>query len=304
MRIATLNVQNLRLRGSHLDGARDGDVPGDTGPGARAIDWIDRRLTAALIRDADADLIVLQEVFDADTLEHFHNHYLAPLGVTYPIRHCLPGNDGRGLDIALLSRLPVTRITSHATLTAGDTGVDPALGLDPDLPIFRRDCLQIDLPDLALYACHFKAPYPDADVAWATRRAEAQSVRHLIESHFPNPSIARWLILGDLNDPVDAPTGRNRAIAPLLPPFSESLVDRLPPDRRWSYHQPRDHFYAAPDKLLASPALAADNPDALPRILRHGMGFESTRYTGLRLPGTGEHRPHASDHALIHVDLD
>ncbi|MDQ2089578.1 endonuclease/exonuclease/phosphatase family protein [Marimonas arenosa] len=304
MRIATLNVQNMRLRGDHLDGARDGDTPGDTGPMAEALDVLDRRLTAALIRDAEADLLVLQEVFDAETLEHFHRRHLVPSGVHYPHRTCLPGNDGRGLDLAVLARLRPIRIRSHAGLTAAQAGIDPALGLAPDEPVFRRDCLEIELDDLTLFACHFKAPYPDPDVAWSTRRAEALAVRHLIETRFADPVTARWLVLGDLNDPRDAPESRHRAIAPLLPPFSESLVDRLPDAERWSYHQPQARLYAAPDKLLASPALAAANAAARPIILRQGLGFETSRYTGPRLAGTGHHRPHASDHALIYVDLD
>lgn len=303
MRIATLNVQNMRLRGRHLDGARDGDTPGESGPAAEALDPVDRRLTAALIRDAAADVVILQEVFDDATLDHFHRRHLVPAGLHFAHRTCLPGNDGRGLDLALLSHPRPIRVTSHAALTARAAGIDPALGLDPDLPVFRRDCLEIAFPGLTLFACHFKAPYPDETAAWATRRAEALAVRHLIETRFPDPAAARWLILGDLNDPRDAPHGRQRAIAPLLPPFSENLADRLPPEDRWSWHQPQADLYAAPDKLLASPALAAANPSARPAILREGLSYETTRYTGPRLPGTGRHRPHASDHALISIDL-
>ena len=55
MRIATF--QNLRLRHpagrARLDGARDGDVPGDSGPQAVALDLADRRLTAAVLAHAD-----------------------------------------------------------------------------------------------------------------------------------------------------------------------------------------------------------------------------------------------------------
>ena len=58
MRIATFNVQNLRLRHvaghARLDGARDGDVPEDNSPQAMALDLADRRLTAAVLARADA----------------------------------------------------------------------------------------------------------------------------------------------------------------------------------------------------------------------------------------------------------
>lgn len=308
MRFATLNVQNMRLRrdgngGAHLDGARDRDTAQDSGDAARDLDPIDRHLTAALIRDAQADVIALQEVFDIETLDHFHDRYLVPLGARYPHRVCLPGNDGRGLDLALLSRIAPRRVTSNAHLTPREIGLDPSLGLDADVPVFRRDCLIVELAGITLFVCHFKAPYPDDTGAWATRRAEALALRHLIERRFDDPARGAWLILGDLNDPRDAPGGHRRAIAPLLPPFSVNLIDRLPESERWSWYQPDEHLYACPDKLLASPALAAGNPEARPAILRQGMGYEAGRYSGPHLPGTGHHRPHASDHALIHVDL-
>lgn len=306
MRIATLNVQNMRLRHApdRLDGARDGDNPADTGSDAVRLDRIDRRLTAALITIADADVVALQEVFDRATLDHFHDHVLLAAGARpYPHRICLPGNDGRGLDVALLSRIAPDAVTGHADLTPAAAGIAPAPGLPPDRPVFRRDCLVVDFPDLTLLVCHFKAPWPDPAATWPVRRAEAQAVRHLIQTRFADPSAARWLVLGDLNDPRSPPPGHARAIAPLLPPFSVNLLDRLPEPDRWSWFQPDDEVYSAPDKLLASQALAAQNPGAVPRIFRQGLGFEATRYSGPHLPGTGQHRPHASDHALIAVDL-
>ncbi|WP_137702763.1 endonuclease/exonuclease/phosphatase family protein [Marimonas lutisalis] len=306
MRIATLNVQNMRLRhgpqGDALDGARDRDSHLDTGPAAGLLDSYDRQLTAALIRDTDADVLALQEVFDAETLDHFHDHYLLPSGAApYPHRICLPGNDGRGLDLALLSRIAPDRVESHAALTPRDAGLGLESRLDPDVPLFRRDCLEVEIGELTLFICHFKAPYPDVEKAWQVRRAEALSVRHLIETQFPDPASALWLVLGDLNDPRDTPKGRDRAIAPLLPPFSVNLLDRVPEQDRWSWYQPEEGVYACPDKMLASPALAHRFPEARPSILREGLGHETRRYGGPFLPGTGTHRPHASDHAALSV---
>ena len=85
MRIATFNVQNLRLRhpdgGDRLDGARDGDAVEDS-----ALDPMDRRLTAAVIRDVRADVIALQEVFDDETLDHFHDRAARPRRASPRIR--------------------------------------------------------------------------------------------------------------------------------------------------------------------------------------------------------------------------
>lgn len=307
MRIATFNVQNMRLRrqggAATLDGARDHDDPADSGAEAAALDAADRRLTAAVIARTDADVVCLQEVFDLPTLDHFHERFLRATGAApWPHRVCLPGNDGRGSDLALMSRRPLTEVASHARLRPADLGLDPPTGSDPDLPVFRRDCLRAQIGALTLYLVHFKAPWPDAALGWEVRRREAAAVRRLIETRFAGDASALWLVLGDLNEPAAEPRGQ-RAIAPLLAPFAVDLLERVPAEARWSYHLPEAGLYSRPDGLLASPALAVRFPDACPRILREGLGAEAARYPGPRLPGVGPHRPRASDHAALVIDL-
>ena len=306
MRIATFNVQNLRLRhpaaGARLDGARDRDVPEDEGPEAEALDPIDRRLTAAVIRDLDADVLVLQEVFDAETLDHFHDKYLLASGVgAYPNRVCLPGNDGRGLDVAVMSRLPVGRVASHSGLLPADVGLEPPEGFG-DQPVFRRDCLLVEVGPLSLFACHFKAPWPDEDAAWPVRRLEAETVRRIVEARFADAPEALWLIAGDLNDP-DPAGAPGRAIAPLEEPFAVDLSRRMAPDERWTFHDPDTGRRSLPDALLASPRLAEAWPGAVPWVVREGLSREAGRVAGERLREVGEHRPHASDHAALAVEF-
>ncbi|MFZ2099951.1 MAG: endonuclease/exonuclease/phosphatase family protein [Oricola sp.] len=308
MRIATFNVQNLRLRRQGermaLSGAVDMDEEATPGRDAAALDPIDRLLTAAILRRANADVIALQEVFDQDTLDHFHDEYLLAEGVPpYPHRICLPGNDGRGFDVALMSRIAPTDVRGHANLKVADLGLDNPAGRNPEEPVFRRDCLAASIGPLRLYVCHFKAPYPDPEAAWSVRRLEALAVRRLIERDFGKPETAFWLILGDLNEPLEEPRGE-RAAAPLLGGFSVDLLGRIPPERRWSYHLENTDLYSRPDALLASPALAAEFPDAEPRFLREGLERGAERYEGARLPGVGYRRPHASDHAAIVVDFE
>ncbi len=308
MRIATFNVQNLRLRdgerGPRLDGARDDDLDLDRGPWAAAFDSADRRLTAAVIRDADADVIALQEVFDQRTLDHFHDKVLLPSGAApYPHRVCLPGNDGRGLDVALMSRAPLSEVESHADATPRSLGIEPPEGIDRDARIFRRDCLVARVGALTLFVCHFKAPVPDAAAAWPVRRLEALAVRRIVERRFAAPAAALWIILGDLNEPAEAQRGVGRAIAPLTEGFAVDLMMRLPPEERWSYRQPEDARYSRPDALLASPALAARWPEARPRVIRAGLDREARRDRGPRYAEVGAHRPHASDHAALAIDF-
>ncbi|WP_068119549.1 endonuclease/exonuclease/phosphatase family protein [Tropicimonas marinistellae] len=309
MRIATFNVQNMRLRkldqgDMRLDGARDGDVPSDNTASAPGLDMADRRLTAAVLHDMDADVVALQEVHDQETLDHFHDRFLVRTGLRpYPHRICLPGNDGMGRNIALLSRIMPTTVKSHAALRPEDLGLSPAAGQPPYRPLFCRDCVQADVEGLTLFHCHFKAPYPDADATFALRRTEALGLRRLIERGFQDPLAAHWLILGDLNEPDARVPLAEKAIAPLLDGFAVDLLERRPQGQRWSYHEIRRDVYSRPDSILCSPALAVANPNAIPRLLREGLSREAEAYPGPRLHGVGEHRPHASDHAAIMIDL-
>lgn len=292
MRIATLNMQNLRLfpeQEPHLFGARDRDDDEDP-----ALDAADRRLTADLLAQADADVVALQEVFDQQSLDFFHDRLLRRVTAPYPWRVCLPGNDGRGLDVAVMARRPWDVVQSHAALTADALGLTVPGGMDPAQPVFRRDCLEVRFGALTLFVVHFKAPYPDHEKAFGVRRLEAEAVARLIERAGP-----LWLVAGDLNEPRGTP----RAVA-ALEARGENLLHRLPAPGRWTYFEPRAGRYDAPDGFIASPALAMRFPAARPRVIRSGMGRESARFGGTRLAGTGQHRPHASDHAAIVLDLE
>lgn len=289
MRLATFNMQNLRrMPDGALFGARDRDDAEDPG-----LDPADRRLTAQVLAEADADVVALQEVFDAESLDTFHDTCLRDVTAPYPWRCCLPGNDGRGLDVAVMARRPWDAVVSHAGLMPGALGLAMPAGMDPGQPVFRRDCLEVRFGALTVFVVHFKAPYPDPDLAFALRRMEAQAVAHLVGGAGP-----LWLVAGDLNEPARGA----RAIAP-LEARGVNLMARLPERRRWTYYEPHDGRYDTPDGLIASPALAERFPDAVPRVIRSGLGTEATREEGARLDGTGEHRPHASDHAAVVVDL-
>ena len=303
MHIATLNVQNLRLLETdgitQLHGAWDTDDPEDT-----SLDIVDRRLTAELIAEINADVVALQEVFDLAALDRLHRDYLLSTGVhPYDERICLPGNDGRGLDVALLSRRRVDAVRSHASLSLAELGIEPPKGVNSQLPVFRRDCLMVTIGALTLFVCHFKSPYPDAAAAWTTRRLEALATRRLVERYFETPADSLWLILGDLNEPDTCNDGRARAIAPLETGFSVDLMKRIPLADRWTYYDSHTGLYHCPDKLLASPALARRWPHVAPVVVRKGLGTETTLYRGSRLAGIGHHRPHASDHAAVTVEF-
>ncbi|WP_417209965.1 endonuclease/exonuclease/phosphatase family protein [Antarctobacter sp.] len=289
MRIVSLNVQNLRLMpGGALFGARNRDDHEDP-----ALDAADRCLTAQVLGRADADIVALQEVFDQDSLDAFHDRVLTKATAPYPWRLCLPGNDGRGLDVAVMARRPWDKAVSHADLTSADLGVIPPEGMDPAQPVFRRDCLELHFGALTLFVVHFKAPTRDSEKSWAVRRLEAQAVAQLAARAGP-----LWLVAGDFNEPF----GDNRAVAP-LEALGDNLMQRLPEADRWTFFHRATRRWDTPDGMIASHALAEKLTDRRPEVLRIGLGLECGPLAVARLPGTGVHRPHASDHAAVVMDL-
>lgn len=295
MRVLTFNVQNLRLRHpggrERLDGARDGP------PAPDPLDYADRRLTAAVLAEAGADVCALQEVFDRESLDYFHDHLLRAAGAgPWPWRACLPGNDGAGRDIALMARRPFAA-ESHARLLPGDLGMAGYPGTRADLPVFTRDLLAVRLGALTLFVVHFKSPFPDPAAAWLRRRAEAEAARRLIARRFADPAAAPWLVLGDLNDPRSDP---ERAVAPLLR-LGEDLTRRMPEAERWTWSG--EGLRGCPDAMIASPALAARlPPGTVPRAIRAGLGRAAGGWQA-RFEDVGPDRPHASDHAALVLDL-
>ena len=306
MRVATFNLQNMRLRLREgrpvLDGAFDQDQ--SNVQRSVALSLADREKTAKVIHAAQADIVALQEVFDTAALDFFHDNFLLKTGLSaYPFRYCIPGNDGRGLNVAALCRSQPINVKSHANLTGADLDLSD---LPPELRehrLFRRDCLELDFAGVTLFVCHFKAPYPDAEKAYIIREAEARAVRKIVEMRFDDPRHERWMIVGDLNEPGLGDELSRSALAPLKQGFSFDLLDRLAPGNDWTYEVPGTHLHSRPDRILVSPRLAQEYPNVRPEIIRTGMtGPSRTRRHGAfgDEPNTA---CHASDHALVYADF-
>ena len=305
MRIATFNLQNLRLRSRDgslvLDGAADQDRPGTSR--STELARADRAATARVIASARADIVALQEVFDLAALDFFHDRFLLGAGSTpYPHRYCFDGNDGRGLNVAAMSRRRPVHARTHATVTGADLELSDLPTDLQDHPIFRRDCLELEFDTVTVFVCHFKAPYPDVAKAHVVRKAEARAVRAIIESRFAEPDRERWIVLGDFNEPARSETASGSALAPLTSGFAEDLLDRLEPGADWTYELPDNHLRSRPDRIFASPRLAREFPDTRPQIIRSGM--EAVQHApDDRSAGDAFLKPHASDHALIYADF-
>jgi endonuclease/exonuclease/phosphatase family metal-dependent hydrolase len=321
-----------------------------------------RQLTALALHATRADVVCLQEVDNKAALDVFYSRYLkrmiepevarerkaiartaaregrqvspdqlfaADKRHYFDWRVVLDGNDGRGIDVAVMSKLPVS-VRTHAHRTFAELDVwnedlrnyrDKASGRDrlsPNNRVFMRDCLEVDLKvngrPLTLYTTHLKSMHPSRELTRPYRRAEALAIKAIIKERFgERAGDANWIVCGDMNDyleidgmPVLDEHGKRVSSSLdvfLQEGFAENVVARRAPDDRWTtYHGPEDS-YAQLDFMFFSPALAEANREMVPELIRLGQPYRATRYTGPRFPRVGWDRPKASDHAPVVCEL-
>lgn len=361
VRVATFNIENLysrfdftgkiakekRVVGSYaIEDPQEYDIIRKSFEAVASDDM--RQITALAAADADADVICLQEVDSQEALDLFYENYLRPVlrqkfgaatkGLSreqkdqisshwfYDHRVVTPGNDTRGIDVAVMSRHQV-EIVSNASLTYDflrgedlDWAALEPLAASRGGKIFPRDCVETEVATpfgpLTLFNCHFKSMQPlsrggdgRADTR-PLRMAEALAVRRIIERRFGAEGArkANWIVCGDLNDyeAIEGEAIPGGALAPLLDgAFCENVVDRLPPSERWTHYFGSDDVYVQLDYLLLSPALARANPHALPTACRKGQPHRVSRLEGApRYPRVGWSRPKASDHCPLAISID
>lgn len=324
IRLATFNCENLMMRcdfrRSGIPNARARLTEIDDNHVAEQVDSVfnvlsedDRTLTAQALVATRAEVCALQEVENLVTLTAFDNRYVSRwAGRPFGERVLFEGNDTRGIDVGLLSQLPVVFQRSHARETWGRLGIRPPNGESVNDYAFRRDCLEVDIVKegraLTLFVCHFKSMHGGRARTAPVREAEARAVRRLVERRFPDPAEADWVILGDFNDywEVDGYPAGPHGLVPLVGDgFAVDLASiaiRDPLDR-WTHHYSGDGTYGALDHIFLSPRLASRNAHADVDIVRSGTPYRAERYGGPRLPGVGWVVPKASDHCPMAATL-
>ncbi len=147
------------------------------------------------LRELDGDLVLLQEVEHLGVLDALAEHPdLAGRG--YQTRELIAGNDPRGINIGLLSRVPVDRYISHQD--------DKFTRIDNPSYVyqFARDAVEIHLTyrghPVGIVGVHFKARINDDDPN--RRVAEAQQARAIADSMLAGNPDMYVFIVGDFND--------------------------------------------------------------------------------------------------------
>lgn len=221
----------------------------------------DAKLAAAVetIGDLDPDIMLVIEVENEGILEDMN----AALGGVYTTLHLTEGNDPRGVDIGLMSKIPTTDIVSHLEdkfALEGTAG--PTYSYSRDCPEYH---FRIGDQNLVLLGVHYKAKGPPDNPE--KRLAEAQHTRAIADFLVSQDESLAVAILGDFNDlpgspPLDATIDG--------PPVFVDAATFAPEQDQWSFDfegslELIDHLVMNPtlDALLDPTSVAIPHTSAV-----------------------------------------
>lgn len=251
--------------------------------------------TARVIKDVGADIVVVVEAEHRPSLSHFSSQILKTIGGD-PYEHIMliDGNDERGIDVGLMTRVEITveLMRSH---------VDD---LDGSNRVFSRDCPEyhLALPGgerLVILANHLKSKgYGSQGANNARRKAQARRVREIYEGLIAGG--AKYVaIAGDFNDSPDSDP-----LSPLLGDGSDLKDISEVAGFDWAGRQGTYGNATANDKIdyiLLSPKLFAKATGG--GVFRKGVWGGKNGDMWPIFPGMQKHQA-ASDHAAIYADFD
>lgn len=259
VKIANWNVRNF------FDTVDNPAIPNDSEIVFSASEYADKgEKVGAVLTALAADVIVLSEVENQTVLDDLDAN---ELGGAYPHRAIVDSNDPRGIDVGVLSKLPLVEVVSHKD------DMFAVEGTNAPTYQFARDCMEfhfeVDGRRLVLLGVHFrsKGPPDDAD----KRLAEAQRSRAIaaeVAAVHPDAAIA---ILGDFNDlPGSLPVEWVR-LGPGGEPWTDA-PDFVPSQDRWTFEFMGELELI--DHQFSNPTLAS-MLDPASVVIRHGADVEA-----------------------------
>lgn len=295
IRIATFNAENLFGRYNFRENFNPTSNSGFS-INNLAFDLFDldsKKITAKAIKETDADVVCLQEVESMEVLERFVSRYLGGQGYKY--RMLVDSHDPRRIDVAVISRLPITSTTTyrHERNTARTSW------------LFSRDCLVVTVEKngklLCIFNNHFKSMMGGRNETHDRRKEQVDKVSSIVDDLFSEYGYrGNFVVVGDFND---YPGGNTSLTSLLNHPGLENVMNRIPEDQRWTHYWAGGNDYKLLDFILLSKSLANNNMNS-PVIVRAGLPYRAEKYIGERFPDVGENLPKASDHCPVYFDID
>lgn len=236
--VATYNTLNL------FD---DEDDPYHSDEGTPAKPREQLQHLAHSIAELNADVIAFQEVENRSYLERFVNVFLPDMGYENVV--LFEGNDTRGIDVCLVSRVPIGPVRSYRHLKfPGPDGTERR---------FNRDVLAVTVEPpggkpFEAWVVHLKSNSGGREFAEPVRLAEAQELRKLLDQELDKDPEARIIVMGDFNDLWDSASTQTivGSGSKALWSATSELGGELPD----TYNQ--GEFHSMIDFILCSPAMA------------------------------------------------
>lgn len=254
-----------------------------------------RSLTGQTIKKINADVIALQEVENLEVLRRFRTKFLGG-SRNYPHAIVIDSYDPRKIDVAVLSRYPITHIRTHHDYKNKNNS-----------RVFSRDCLEVDIDfkgdPITLYINHFKSMMGGRKKTRARRMDQAKAVKAIIKKRFGTKAgKSPFIMLGDLNDYMKKDSEGLTSLSSIVNWNQvENVVGRLKKDMQWTHFYPRKKSYNQLDYILVSSSLAKKVTKVA--IERRGIPKRAVLFTGKRFKNVGHDNPKASDHCPVVIEL-
>ncbi len=246
LRIATYNIENFYDRYDDPYTTKDSRVDqGTASKSAREL-WA----LAKVISSVNADIIALQEVENIGFLREFNKSYLKNLGYKNVV--LIEGNSsksikGRGIDVAVLSRVPVLAATTYQHRNF--------IFEDGKKVNFSRDFLHVQLkcpehPVIHLFTLH---TISKSSGAWTHYRriAEAKAGATILEEQFSKDTNSWIIVLGDFNDGEKSKSVKTFLEIPKVPLVRIPLFDKKKKKYTW-YGKGTGYSSSTLDHILVS----------------------------------------------------
>ena len=228
-----------------------------------------------VIAGISPDILAVEEMGPQPFLDEFQRD-LKQAGQDFPFTVLLEGPDP-DRHVAVLSKVPFKEVRPHARLETTYFGQKQTV---------KRGALEVifatEAGDFSLFVIHLKSRHTErtADPESAIQRAlEAEAVRDLVLSRYPDPVKGRFMICGDWND-----TRGSRSIRAMQKRGDLALGEILRAadshGEVWTHFWRREDTYSRIDYLLVSPALKPYVVGGCGRI-----------YDGAGVPDASDHRP-------------
>ena len=264
--VVTYNVENYLITDRQVDNVFRKDYPKPEKE-KRAV----RQAIAAL----SADIVAIQEMGKQSFLDELQRDLKAD-GHDFPYATVLQAGDP-ARHVAVISKLPFKEVRRHAAVP---------ITLFGQKEVVKRGVLEVIVAtsegDVSIFVIHLKSRRTERkeDLEGATQRLlEAEAVRDLVLSRYPDPTKAKFIVCGDWNDtrnskPVRALAKRGKTDVGEILRASDSRGET------WTHFYRREDTYSRIDYIMVSSALR-------PFVI----GGRAAIYDGPGSSGASDHRP-------------